>query len=35
MAVYNCGFLEMLRHYEFFVVRKLLKIKNNNIKTFV
>jgi hypothetical protein len=27
--VYNCGFLEVLRHYETSVVRKLFKIKNN------
>jgi hypothetical protein len=34
LAVYNCESLEMLRHYEGFVVRKLFKIKRNpNINT--
>jgi hypothetical protein len=33
-AVYNCEFLDMLRHSERFVVRKLFKIKKDpNIKT--
>jgi hypothetical protein len=32
-AVHNCEFLEMLRHYDGFVVRKLFKTKKNpNIK---
>jgi hypothetical protein len=36
LAVYNCEFLKMLRHYEGFVVRKLFKLKENpNIKTFI
>jgi hypothetical protein len=31
LAVYNCGFLEMLRRYEGFLFRKLFKIKRTPI----
>jgi hypothetical protein len=34
LAVYNCDFLEMLRHCGDFIVRKLFRIKkNSNMKT--